>query len=280
VAAGLYVVLALFAVRAPAAVDWASGPVAERLQSTAVAVRGTDDDAVSSSGSKLQETLGDVGAAFRPSLHQVQYPVPFGKGAEVADMIQDAKDRLAFARHMPEPELSAVVEDAQALFGENRVHLGKLPDDDMGVYNYTKPNVAAGTVKLNDWLKLMGYVVPVDFLTATLIHEAGHHHDGNLATESTLDGEVAAFLPEYEWLAFVDPTGERLGLLRERLKAQMERHPNPITRQALKYAATLDRLVGTGGDKQKIRQYAYEIGYRDGPGGEGPENLAALASGN
>ena len=240
-------------------------PIVRGIEATITAVRGTSDEAVYSRGQALQDVLDGGSVRFRPSLHEVQRPQPAGKKTEVNDMLSDAQERLSNSKKLPPSELKANIESQAQLVGERRLGFeASLDDHEMGLYRFLKDRVHDGTVALNYWLRDMGLIMPIEFLEAVAVHEAAHRDNGALAAEGVIDGEVVSFERQYQWLNFVDPTGEKLALLRLALQTQMKRMPNPLTQKALEFAATLDVLVGTGGDRQKIRQFAYELGYRDG----------------
>lgn len=268
---GIAVLLLLLPARARAAVAWSQGAIEDTIQTTAAAVRGTDDSAVYADGHGLQRSLDGAAAGFKANLHSVQRPVAYGKRAEIGDMIRDAKERIE-RDPSADPDVRANIDRAASLFGASRVRFdGSMEDDDMGLYAYKKDHEHDGIIKLNKDLKTMGYNMPIYFIMATLVHEACHQGDRNLPTEDTLDGEAVAFSCQYKWLKQVDPDGEKLGQLRLALEKEQHQAPgNPILGQELKYAATLDVLVGTGGDKNRIKQFAYDLGYRDGGGLDAP----------
>jgi hypothetical protein len=134
----------------------------------------------------------------------------------------------------------------------------------MGIYRYPKSG-ALGFIELNTNLAFIATQVGDPFAAAVLFHEAGGHSlDRNILTEGVIEAEILAFQVEYWWLKTIDPSGERLALLRSILTERLRRKPSRLVSLALNFATSLDVLVGTEGDKEKIRKYVFELGYREG----------------
>lgn len=244
----------------------AADPVARGIEAVDNALRGTSDETVLSKGHALQDAIQGGWFVFRrPSIAATPRPVAHGETINANELVEDAQKRLIGKRKNASSELKANVDGQSDLVGQGRIRMvDHLADNTMGVYKFAKDRVQDGFIELNSWLRQLAQIMPLEFLEATLVHEKAHQGNAALATEGVIDGEIVSFSLQYEWLAFVDPTGEKLGMLRLLLEEQMRAAPNALTRKALEYAAALDVLRGTGGERRKIREYVEALGYREG----------------
>lgn len=238
--------------------------IAEGVELTQKAVRSGSDTSVRETGEGLQRLISGVSVVYVPTVHRVQRAQVNGEESTLENMLEATKKGLTTGA-VPPAELRRNFETQQGLKEAKRMDVdGALDDDEMGIFRYLRGKLNEGRVLINPWLVEIGQLVGHNFAAATLFHEAAHADDSSLETGGVIEGEVVAFTAQYKWLKFIDPTGERLALLRVALAEQMKLKPNRLTKKAIDYAATLDVLVGTGGDPLKIRQFAYELGYREG----------------
>lgn len=190
--------------------------------------------------------------------------------ADVDALMSVAQRRLLDARDAPHADLTGAYEMARTLHSGGLVDFDKeraLAAAQMGVYRFIPHKSELGTVRLNNFLSLIAVKVGYAFAFATLIHESAHaldHIRGALSDEGVVAGEVFAFRVQYLWLRTMDPYGERLAYLRTNLMKEMQDDPNALTEMALNYANHLDDVVGTGGDKEKIKALVQKLGYDDG----------------
>jgi hypothetical protein len=195
---------------------------------------------------------------------KIPQPNPAFKPAEIADMLRDAHSKT----NLP-GEVVAGLARLDQLNGQGRIRFDprvrdKDPDKaDVGLYLYEKGKVHDGDILLSFFLRDMGYLVDLDFLASTLFHEIGHQMDKDLDPKRVIENEVNAFLLEFQWLRAVDPTGYRLAELRRKLQI-LKQSPNKrgaaeLIQRALAYTASLDVLVGTGGDRHKLEKYAEKL---------------------
>ena len=186
--------------------------------------------------------------------------------ASIDRMIKNSEQRLRESPP-PDPELCQTFQQAETMKDQGRINYDQknaLDENQMGVYRYLK-NGGLGSVEINEALALIATVVGDAFVFSTVVHEAvGHAMDPNLSSEGVIAGEVYAFKMQYLWLKAIDPSGTRLALLRGKLMQMQKNHPSKLVKMALDYTASLDVLVGTGGDKGKIRQYVIDLDYQEG----------------
>jgi len=199
-------------------------------------------------------------------------PDPKPLPATVSGLIEAARKRLTASSAVPSPELAETAARAEVLDSMGLVNLDRerrLQDNEMGVYFFSPRGPAPGDIRLNNILPFIAMKVGEAFASATLIHEAAHaldHARGLLKPEEVVEGEIAAFTSEYLYLKAIDPFGERLARLVTELASELRESRSRLTAAALDFAKSLDVLAGTGGDREKLRQYILSIGYREGDG--------------
>jgi hypothetical protein len=249
---------------AAAAIPYAPETISQGVELTRRAATGGSVESTHAHGHALQNMLTGGSVVFAPSLHEVRRAEVTGDVTYFDDMQAAAEGARQESIDVPAAEVRESVEGLAALNGQKRVIVdGSLDEGTMGVFSYASGKIDQGIIALNDSLPYIGALVGPLFAYATAVHERQHASNHELERHGVVDGEVPAFQAQYAWLKFVDPTGEKLGLLRVALESQMRRQPNKLTQMALAYAKTLDVLVGTGGDERKIREFAHELGYRD-----------------
>ncbi|UPT74773.1 MAG: hypothetical protein M0D55_03355 [Elusimicrobiota bacterium] len=141
----------------------------------------------------------------------------------------------------------------------------------MGLFTYMRDRLTGGIVKLNDRMKLLGALVGHAFTYATVVHEAKHARDresGRLTPEKQIAGEIAAFRVQHDWLALMDPSGERMLTLWGALKLRRDRAVDPDAKaayaEAVVYLEHLSDVRSTGGDEDKLKKLVHKLGYADG----------------
>ena len=195
-------------------------------------------------------------------------PAPKPLPATVKSLMEAARQRLENA--IPTPELVDTYRQAQAMDSSGLIDLDRerrLQNNEMGLYDYRPDSADPGDIRLNNLLPLIAMKVGEAFASATLIHEAAHaldHMRGRLSSEEVVDGEIPAFYSQYLYLKAIDPFGERLAYLVTGLQQELRESYSEATAAALNYAETLDVLAGTGGEREKLRQFILGIGYREG----------------
>jgi hypothetical protein len=241
--------------------------MAQTLEFSHNAITNGSDEKVYGSGQAIEARMTGASFVFSPSLHQVQRAQVTGDQSTVADMLAESARLLGAAKTTPPDGLETNLARQQAMNGQNRVGFdGALADQEMGVFRFLKGKVDQGTIALNTQLAEIGRLVGHAFAAATLFHEAGHAGDDAIDQKGVIDGEILAFVMQYRWLCFVDPTGEKLGLLRVALIDEQRLNPSKLNKMAVDYAATLDVLRSTGGEPDKIRAFAGQLGYKEGDG--------------
>lgn len=243
----------------------AEGALIQGLELTQRAVARGSDEAAHATGHGLEALMGGATPVFSASMHEVQRAHVDGSGSTVSNML-DETDRL-LGQGGGAADLRGAQRLQRQMDGQGRLGFEQgLGDTEMGVFRFTRGKGAEGTIGLNTALAQMGRLIGHAFAAATLFHEAGHAADAAIESSGVIDGEIPAFQLEYEWLRFVDPTGEKLALLRVALAEQHAAYPSRVTRMALDYARTLDVLRGTGGKPEKIKALVDQLGYVEGEG--------------
>lgn len=188
--------------------------------------------------------------------------------ATLTRLLSTAKSRLLEAPDIPPPYLAEAHAQALAMEDRGRMAFERLADDDRaGEYVYKHESRALGDIKLNELLAYVAAVVGDAFAYATAIHEAAHaveHMRGALSPQAVIAGEVAAFRAEYLYLKRITRDGEELATTRIALERELRRKPHYLTALALRYVTALDALYGTGGEDDKLKEYAERAGYAEG----------------
>ena len=241
--------------------------LAQTIEYTRRSVADGSDERVYGSGQALQAKMTGTTVVFQPSLHQVQRAAVTGSRSTIDEMIAESGKLLSAAKTAPPSGLDKNLDLQRAMRGQDRVAFdSSLDDQEMGVFRFLNGKAAEGRIALNTQLAEIGRLVGHAFAAATLFHEAGHAGDAAIDGKGVIDGEIPAFVMQYRWLCFVDPTGEKLGLLRVALMEEQKLHPTRLGETAVAYAATLDVLRSTEGDPDKIRAFAGQLGYKEGQG--------------
>lgn len=173
----------------------------------------------------------------------------------------------------PPPELESVVAQARTLQDQERLSYdteGRLQSNQMGLFTYLRDRLDGGIVKLNERMKLLGALVGHAFTYATVAHEAKHAKDresGRLSPEKQVEGEIAAFKVQHDWLALMDPSGERMLTLHGTLRLRRDQAVDPDIKaayaEAVTYLEHLSDVRETGGDEAKLKKLVEKLGYAD-----------------
>lgn len=182
----------------------------------------------------------------------------------------------------PSPDVVAAVAQARALQAGERLgydEQGKLQRNQMGLFTYMRDRLDGGVVKLNERMKLLGALVGHAFTYATVAHEAKHASDreaGRLSPEKQIEGEIAAFKVQYEWLALMDPSGEKMLTLHGTLKLRRDRAVDPDVKaaynEAVVYLEHLSDVRATNGDEGELKKLVEKLGYEDGHDHDGRDH--------
>jgi hypothetical protein len=223
------------------------------------------DERVYASGHHLQSLISGGVPVFTPKLHEVQRAKVDGQESTIQNMLSENDELLGKAEALT--DLHGAQRLQQKMFADGRMGFdGTLHDTEMGVFRFNRGRGHEGTIGLNPLLAAIGKYIGHAFAATTLFHEAGHAADAAIDETGVIEGEIPAFQLQYAWIKFVDPTGEKLGLMRVALAEQHAAYPSALTKLALDYARTLDVLRGTGGDTEKIRAFIKQLGYEEGHG--------------
>ena len=254
--------------RALGGVAPAEGAIVSAVDYTNRAVVQGSDEKVYGSGAALQDLVGGGSTIrFRSEFHPSPRPQLDGGSASLDELLDEGRKQLDLAPERATAALRRNVALQRRLYDEGRVNFdSSLSDNELGVFRFAKGKASEGRVFLNPWLQQLSRRVGKAFAAGPLFHELGHYGDENVDASGVIDGEVPAFQIQYDWLCFIDPTGYLLANLRVILRAQQDAYPTKLGQMAIDYAATLDVLRGTGGDAQKIKAFADQLGYREGQG--------------
>lgn len=173
----------------------------------------------------------------------------------------------------PSPDVVAAIAQARTLQAGERLDYdseGKLQQNQMGLFTYMRDRLEGGRVKLNERMKLLGALVGHAFTYATVAHESKHASDreaGRLTPEKQIEGEIAAFRVQYEWLALMDPSGEKMLTLHGTLKLRRDRAVDPDIKaaynEAVVYLEHLSDVRATNGDEGELKKLVEKLGYED-----------------
>ena len=182
----------------------------------------------------------------------------------------------------PSPDVVAAVAQARTLKEGDRLSYdeqGQLQQNQMGLFTYLRDRLEGGRVKLNERMKLLGALVGHAFTYATVAHESKHALDreaGRLTPEQQIAGEIAAFKVQYEWLALMDPSGEKMltlhGTLRERRDRAVDPDIKAAYNEAVVYLEHLSDVRATNGDEGELKKLVEKLGYEDGHDHDGREH--------
>ena len=206
-------------------------------------------------------------------------PAPEQTETSVASLVETADKRLTYYnKTVPAPELLEAQGYARTMNSARKMDFdrsGEMGASQMGVYEYFSTKMALGVIKLNTFLKAVAAEAGDAFAYATVAHEAGHtrdHQRGKLSPKAVIDGEVAAFKTQYQWLSVIDPYGERLAFLRTKLMAEQEILPSAMRGRVLAYMNHLADVAETGGDEKKLRELVLKLGYGEGDHNHSPDD--------
>lgn len=232
---------------------------------------GASDLSVRKSGDNLGDMLNQVTPAIeldttgRP-LGDWQHPVVSGEEAPAEVMLAEMRKGFRSNKHVPPPDVDAALSRAEAMHGKGSVTVKALDAKVMGLYNWVKGHFNDGYIALNSSLVHdISRLVGAQLASLTLLHEAQHSGNHDLESKETVAGEVDAFATQYKGLVLYDPYGERVATLIGILNIAAKRYPdNSLVADSLAYVKTLNRLRGTEGDRKKLEDFVYELGYRNG----------------
>lgn len=199
-----------------------------------------------------------------------------GHGVELsaAQLVEEGRSRLD-GGHVPPPEL---LRDAVASAGREHARgrlafetAGAMDEQQMGRYRYVPGRLESGVIELNQAMSLIGAVIGRAFAYATVAHEAAHrlaHERGRLSPEEVESNEVFAFRAQHDWIAWIDPHGERLAYARQWLRNQISLgRGGSVAPDALRYLDHLAEVRATEGDPDALRELVRRLGYLDGAHG-------------
>ncbi|MFA6317597.1 MAG: hypothetical protein WC943_09270 [Elusimicrobiota bacterium] len=230
------------------------------------------DEAVRRLADKVFEAVPSATIVVQPGLRgwdmEPEAPKEDKSPASIERMMASADKRFTFYDpKVPEADLKDAYASAQALHSRNSINFDpKMPQNQMGAYQYTPGSLEWGKVKINDFVGDIAAALGDIFAFCTLIHEAGHadaDRKGELSPSAVILGEIVAFHVEYSWLSLIDPRGERLAFLYAKAQDEAARHPSSLNDLALKYAGHLYEIWGTGGDFDRLEALVQKRGYKE-----------------
>lgn len=196
-----------------------------------------------------------------------------GDGMELtaARLVAEGEARLRSGAVPPPEFLRDAVASAGLQHGQGRLGfdtLGSMDEEQMGRYRYVPGRLESGMIELNRRMSEIGAVIGRAFAYSTVAHEAAHrlaHEQGLLTPERVEENEVYAFRAQHDWLAWIDPHGERLPYARQWLRNQIRLgRGGSLAPDALRYLDHLAEVRETGGEEDKLRELVRRLGYSEG----------------
>lgn len=229
--------------------------------------------------------LNNVNVAVEPNLRGWDFgreALGDGKEKSVDELITGGERALSdLGRGVPSPELRDAVAGTRDSHRAGLVQFSDaLGPQQMGRFLFTDGRRETGLTQINQRMAYMAGVIGLPFAFMTPLHEWVHekwHREGRLSARRVIEGELPAFMAQFEWLKFIDPHGERLAYARTWLRNQISKgRGGAIAADGLRYLDHAAEVRATEGDREKMLDLIERLGYRDGDGhhhdGDGHEH--------
>ena len=242
----------------------------------AVASPSVDNFSIHGKAAGFFENIQRETPLVRPAPRRMDREPVDGHVGTIDGMIATAQRRYDHYKmtttEVPAADLANAVDYAKVLRADKRADFergGRMAEDQMGEFVYrVQDKLDAGLVEINARMALMATRIGEAFSYATLAHEAAHaeaRSEGRLTPENVIDGEIEAYRVQYRWLKVIDPSAERMIVMRSTLKLYLARHPeDQATRASIAYLEHLLQLWDTSGEEGKLRELVKRLGYEDG----------------
>lgn len=193
-----------------------------------------------------------------------------GKEKSVDDLITGGERALSdLGRGVPPPELRDAVAGTRDSYRRGLVQFdATMNPQQMGRFLFTEGRGDTGLTQINQRMALMAGVIGLPFAFMTPLHEWVHekwHNQGRLSARRVIEGELPAFMAQFEWLRYIDPYGERLAYARTWLRNQIAQgRGGAVAADGLRYLDHAAEVRATEGDREKMLDLIERLGYRDG----------------
>lgn len=239
----------------------------------AVAANDVNHGSVLVSGRRLADGINGATPDFRQSPMPIERERPTGELGTVKGMFAEGKLRYELFKRMQKPgkEFAASMEFADKMVEEGRIDFnrdGTMAPNKLGEYRYNREDPSQGRIQLSPKLAVIAAYVGDALTYSTVIHEVTHARKGaerELSPKAVVDGEVAAYKVQHDYIKAVDRKAERMSVLYSSLGLLLKEHPgNQQIRMSRDYVQHLLDIYDTDGEDPKLRELVRRLDYKEG----------------